>query len=419
MPAHSGALFHDGDLHGVLEGHLAQASVRVDALEKNQFLNAADDAIIESLADSLHVNSLEVDRQAMTQEMVETTVSRNDDFHRGRRISVPGFRIVVDLPFTGDTLLWKLQPSSFQSMWPRADILSGEQDGIVRLTLEVPADTAAEQIKQHIEQQLRLIEFYVNAQRSQVDACNSQLPGKLRQAIASRRQRLQAQNNLAAVLGIPLKRSKYDVEVSPVQMKRRIVRPLPAAPARGFVPEPGISDADYQHILKVIRHEGRTFEGAATTFAKLEEEELRDILLAHLNGHYEGDATGETFRKKGKTDIRIEDENRAAFVGECKIWGGDKKLTEAIDQLLGYLTWRDCKAAVIVFNKSVAGFGDILARIPDLLRGHALVRGAVGLVEPGEWQARFVSKADESREVVVHLFFFNLFSGEPATSKKT
>ena len=58
-----------------------------------------------------------------------------------------------------------------------------------------------------------------------------------------------------------------------------------------------------------------------------------------------GDASGERFRRKGKTDICVEVANRAAFVGECKTWGGPKVANDAIDQLLGYLTWRDCHAA--------------------------------------------------------------------------
>jgi hypothetical protein len=41
--------------------------------------------------------------------------------------------------------------------------------------------------------------------------------------------------------------------------------------------------------VNVIRHEGRSFEATPGTFVKHDEEELRDIILAHLNGHYEGD----------------------------------------------------------------------------------------------------------------------------------
>ena len=39
---------------------------------------------------------------------------------------------------------------------------------------------------------------------------------------------------------------------------------------------------------------------------------------------YHEAATGETFCKLDKTDILIEFENKAAFIGECKIWHGEK-----------------------------------------------------------------------------------------------
>lgn len=79
---------------------------------------------------------------------------------------------------------------------------------------------------------------------------------------------------------------------------------------------------------------------------------LRDHFLLQLNGHYEGGATGETFNASGKTDILIRAENRNVFIAECKFWRGKKAFDEAIDQLLGYLTWRDSKCALIVFNKT-------------------------------------------------------------------
>lgn len=78
-------------------------------------------------------------------------------------------------------------------------------------------------------------------------------------------------------------------------VKRKLVRPLPPAPKGGYKPEPGITDDDYKHILSVIRHEGRTFETTPSTYAVHDEEELRDILLAHLNGHYQGAASAEAF----------------------------------------------------------------------------------------------------------------------------
>ena len=80
------------------------------------------------------------------------------------------------------------------------------------------------------------------------------------------------------------------------------------------------------------------------------EESLRDVLLVVLNNQF-GPAGGETFSRSGKTDILIpyQGESGVVFIAECKWWHGSAKFTRAIDQLLGYLTWRDTKAALVLF----------------------------------------------------------------------
>jgi hypothetical protein len=50
---------------------------------------------------------------------------------------------------------------------------------------------------------------------------------------------------------------------------------------------------------------------------------------------------GAVFSRSGKTDITVTAGDRHAFVAECKVWGGAAKFTEAVDQLLSYLVWRD------------------------------------------------------------------------------
>ena len=79
------------------------------------------------------------------------------------------------------------------------------------------------------------------------------------------------------------------------------------------------------------------------------EEDLRNVFLILLQTHFEGSATGETFNKKGKTDILLKHGSEIAFIGECKVWRGSKKYEEGVDQLLGNLTWRDSKAALLIF----------------------------------------------------------------------
>jgi hypothetical protein len=88
------------------------------------------------------------------------------------------------------------------------------------------------------------------------------------------------------------------------------------------------------------------------SFASLDEESIRDHFLLQLNGHYEGGATGETFNASGKTDILIREDNKNVFIAECKFWRGQKVFVEAVGQLLGYLTWRDSKCALMIFNRT-------------------------------------------------------------------
>jgi hypothetical protein len=78
-------------------------------------------------------------------------------------------------------------------------------------------------------------------------------------------------------------------------------------------------------------------------------------LIFLLNANYQDDADGEVFiggetiNGSGKIDILVRHKGRNAFIGERKFWEGPKKFIDAIDQLLGYVVWRDTKAALILF----------------------------------------------------------------------
>jgi hypothetical protein len=231
----------------------------------------------------------------------------------------------------------------------------------------------------------------------------------MHQLAQARKGRFEAQKGIQKMLGIPLKRREGVPSIEPIPLTRQLVRPLPSVPQGGFPPDPGIAEEDYAHILAVIRHEGRTFETIPKTCAKLDEEELRDILRAHLNGHYKGLATSEAFRGSGKTDICIEVNNRAAFVVECKLWRGAAELAAAIDQLLRYLTWRDCKTALIIFNKQNSKFSELLEKIPATVEAHPAYRRPGQMSGQGEWRFTLGAPGDDGQEIVLHVFAFNLF----------
>jgi len=96
-------------------------------------------------------------------------------------------------------------------------------------------------------------------------------------------------------------------------------------------------------------------------------------------------------------------------VAECKVWRGPKELSDACDQLLGYLTWRDSKAALLIFNKHNGRFSEILEKIPETLTTHRLFVKSMDGRSAGEWRYCFRSEEDEARLVAVHVFAFNLY----------
>jgi len=411
-------LFYGKSLDDMLRARQATIAPRVDAIPRDQFMNANIEEIVQYLVSTLLMEPLVVyeDRAEMEQHETKIDVSRIRDrnpFGDRDPIYVAGVEVIVTVPFSGDPSLWQLQPNHWQTVFPRARVLSPSCDGLGRIEIVIaqPDGEPHEQFKNRFDQEMSTIRFYLESHRKQIEQFNANLQTPIKSAVSSRRDRLQKSEGIKDLLGIPMKRRGDAPAIEPLKIPRKLVRPLPPPPKSGYQAEPGITDEDYKHILSVIRHEGRTFETTPKTYAVHDEEELRDILLAHLNGHYQGDAAGEAFRRSGKTDIRIEDNNRAAFVAECKIWRGSKELSAAVDQLLGYLTWRDCKTALVIFNKKNAKFSEILERVPSVIQTHDKFRRIIQPGSQGEWRFAMTSKEDEARQVIVHVFVFNLYAG--------
>lgn len=130
-----------------------------------------------------------------------------------------------------------------------------------------------------------------------------------------------------------------------------------------------LDESIYHTILDTIFKMGKGMEKCPSTYMNKDEEGLRDVLLLSLQSSNKLSATGETFNKKGKTDILIRHGNSNVFVAECKIWRGERYHIDSIDQLLGYLTWRDSNSALIIFvnNKKISS---VLKKIKESTSKH-------------------------------------------------
>jgi hypothetical protein len=144
-----------------------------------------------------------------------------------------------------------------------------------------------------------------------------------------------------------------------------------------------------------------------SAFNAIDEESLRSHFLVQLNGHYQGQATGETFNYSGKTDILLRVQDRNIFVAECKYWSGAKKLSETLDQLLSYSSWRDTKVALIIFNRR-KNFSNVLQEIVPTVQKHPNYKRTIQIA--GETRFRFIlsHRDDPAREMIVTVLAFDV-----------
>jgi|GEM_PF-3463738 hypothetical protein len=178
--------------------------------------------------------------------------------------------------------------------------------------------------------------------------------------------------------------------------------------------KPRTSDQIYEKILEIISLAGNDMERRALSHKDRNEPELRDVLLASLNSHKDLFSSGESFNKRGKTDILVSSVNKTIFIAECKIWRGKKSLQEAIAQLLSYLTWQDNRVALIIFYKNKE-FLSSLQSIPEIVTCFFQEK-ELRLSINKEYKAdvknvfRFICghPADKSREIIFTILMFDL-----------
>ncbi len=94
--------------------------------------------------------------------------------------------------------------------------------------------------------------------------------------------------------------------------------------------------------------------------------------------------------------------HKCAFRALLNLEGGKHERSRChylIDQLLGYLTRRDYKTALIVFNKNNKDFSKILETIVPSVEAHLNFVFNDGQIDENEWHFTMQSVGDESRQV--------------------
>jgi len=267
-----------------------------------------------------------------------------------------------------------------------------------------------EKIQKRANEIISLLCSQLKNVRNQVDDYNSSLQDRATEFFQNRKQHLLKTNDLLSSLGIPIKKS---TNVSPTfsipspKIQKKIKISPPQVTEKGFKPEPTLDSATYHDILKFIQDVGKQFERMPSTYYDKQEESLRDHILLVLEPNFEGSATGETFNKRGKTDILLRHEGSNVFIAECKFWRGEKAYLKSIDQLLSYLTWRDSKSAIVIFVEN-KDFSSVIGKVESITPDHPNCLGFSGKKDETWLNYRFHIIDDPNREVKLAILLFHI-----------
>jgi len=404
-------LFCEYDLSQVLKNQSAKMLQRVekysnDEIMANDLEILADNCYEEFYIVPIEIGDEEFEKRSVIQQKIEVQVDRFWADATGRNTAtVDGISMIFYYPYSGEQDLFYCRALTFSvSGYPNVEI---GQDYICfhyayRLTDMKNEQDKEKQFKQ-LERDLSSIKEGASFANNDVRSFNAGLRSSALTVLKERKEKVKQFYAVSSWFEVPVK--KTDFAQNHLSVKRKIT---PITKTYDSAPNYYIADSEYVDILSTIRHNCCTYERTPAVYKSLREEDLRSILLASLNGLYQGSAAGEAFRNHGKTDICIEKDSRAAFIAECKIWNGKSIVQKALEQLDSYLTWRDCKTALIYFvrNKDFLG---VIDSMKSILSSIDFIR-QVKEIERNEFDCIMLSKSNAGQQVKVRVMLYNLYS---------
>lgn len=246
---------------------------------------------------------------------------------------------------------------------------------------------------------------------------NLSLKSRIITSINNKKNEITKNTNFLLSLNLPIK-TKDEVSktfsIPSPKLRPKIVL-KPTVNGEIYLPEPSLEFDIYYKILNLIFDIGQNLERYPRNYIGKGEEAIRDSILFVLDPNFENaSATGETFNKSGKTDICIRHESNVVFIAECKIWKGAKNFLETIDQILGYLTWRESKVAVINFVKS-QNITDVLVKIKSSIINHSNFLELVNDSDSSWSNYKFHLNGDRNR--IIHLAVISFHLPEKINNK--
>lgn len=404
-----------------IEDHFKHIAIsiqfRINEEKENYVLNVNEIEYVNHLVSEFMVEPVHLDFDNISissrEELIPAERFPKFDFDVDSGQSYLKDVFILHLPLSGNPALARCGPSIHYTGHFKGYI----EDGYLCFeAIDFYGD--AERIRQEWQEVKTKLKSQYQQYCQTIEKYNSSLRGNIEGIFRTRKQKILDRHGRLASIGVPIKK-KEDIPQTysiPTPQTRKRIYPKPPVTESGFTPHPTLDLTVYVEILKTLHDVGKMFERLPSTYSGKAEEDLRDHFLLTLEAGFEGSATGETFNKKGKTDILIRYENSNIFIAECKFWPGKKKYVDTITQLLGYLTWRDSKAAVVIFVRN-KDFSSVLKTVEEVTPSHSNYLGFVDKHDETWFNYRFHINDDPTREVKVAVLLFHIPSTQSSVSE--
>ena len=401
--------FSEYDLSKIFKKRRSEIEQSIESQNDDYILNVNREEYIQHLISTFSIKPLEIHKDDISMscqdEMIPAEMHPPYHYYLKSGDSYKRDVYVFYIPFTGDSKLLRVRASSFSL---HQNFITIEQGCICFRVINFNLD--AEKIKQESDQIVKNIDDQNSRVTSDIRQFNASIQQHALSIFNARKEQLFEKKNLIASIDIPLRASNNKSATFSVPAKRTkaiVSKPTPQVTEKGYTPEPTLNTAIYEQILKIIHDMGKQFEKLPSTYSGKKEEDLRDHMLLILEPNFEGAATGETFNKYGKTDILLRYEGKNVFIAELKFWHGKKSFLKTISQLLGYLTWRDSKAAVVIFvrNKELMS---VLNIVKECVPEHENYLVFEKEQDEGWYHYRFHINGDKNREVKLAVMLFHI-----------
>jgi len=317
----------------------------LDKEDSDYLLQVDFEEYLDLLVDKIKWEPLLWDESQMTVESFSIKRQGRDKYRRERTYQVEEQRIRLRIPISPHPQrddYFKFGPSTTRGTEPEwgfeGDILVHE----------------VEATEQGVQKGIEEIRFWLGNRNIEIEAGNKLLQGQIRSVWEAKRKKLAEKQNttedLLQKLNIPLHRDP-NAKIKPIEIKPRQLRTVMQKPKPTSRAESVLNRDDVILLVDFIEQYTLQFEITPKSYQKMDEEEIRDLLVGMMNANYPGSTTGETFSKLGKTDISLRVDSGHVLICECKFWSGAKAYGDAIDQLFNYLTWRQNYGVLLHFCK--------------------------------------------------------------------